>query len=225
MIASILYYNNLEGLNALLWSLYFQTQRPEKIQIFYTGLFPNSAQLMGTLGLIQKKIQVIFTQSMNWKTEGELHLGMIRHSTFLELACNDDDWVMVLDDDLILEPTCIESLVGFQTRRGQEMCAVIPELMEEGRSVDKLERKYHQQFYSNKPIVQTRGSAHGLVATKKQLRSVDLNQHFFLEDTELVSTIKPVKVPEALIYHTKRTTPRPQVIYAMLENMKLVDSQ
>jgi hypothetical protein len=210
--AAILTYHNQSGLNALLWALLNQTLRPDGITIYVTGLALSDPQLLSTINLISKTIPVEISSGENVMVHGFPHLGLIREKMFSHLKNRNRDWIWLFDDDLIPEPTCLASqrLVNG---------ASIPALIEDGRRVNPHEKIYFKDFYSKRNCVAQRGSAHGLLARVSDLVKIDLSENYLFEDTEILEKLKPTRVVDAKLYHTKTTTGRPDLIYAYVENL------
>jgi hypothetical protein len=208
--ALILTHNNQSGLNALLWSIYLGSKIPDGITIARTGSTFDDRQLLSTIGLMQEVMPVEIVKIENVKEHGFIHFGTIRELTFEHLKRRGKNTAWVLDDDLIVTHNCLELLLKAKG-------AAMPFIVEEDRVITPLEKSYYKSLTEGGKI--TRGAAHGLLASVDDLCSVNLSKYRCFEDTELLTKIKPELILGAKILHTKKTTARPEMLYAYVEDL------
>lgn len=208
-------YDNRSGLNALLWSIYAQTKKPDGITIMNTGLPIIDTQVIHTINYLSKEIPIEIVAMENHKICGQEHFGLLMDDCFKFLKNKQYDFIWFFYDDCILDINCLRQQSIF-ARKEQ---ASIPHMIEINRNVTELEPRYLNILQEKKTQPTQRGTLHGLLTRPEWVLSIDFKEYHLFEDNKIIKELEPYYVFETFLIHTKPTQHRMSSIYGGVEKL------
>lgn len=113
VVALVVTYNRKELLKECLAALHAQTRVPDKIVVIDNASTDGTSMLFGNEGELSSPDVIYRRMNMNSGGSGGFYKG-------IELCRNLGDWVWLMDDDCIPEPSCLEGLLDAVEELGDE---------------------------------------------------------------------------------------------------------
>lgn len=209
--ALITTYNNLCGLNTLIWCILLGTEKPGAITIINTGEPLADLQLVHTLNFAASEMTVSIRNIPNDRffVGGEFHLGLLRKFSF-EIA--QKEYVWLFDDDIVITPHCL-------SKQRLHPLPNIPRNFDPSHKVSEMwEPELYTYHYAQCPTRIKKGCLFGLLVKLDELLAIpNLEQVSGMEDSWIIRHLKPLVVTDGTSYHTRPAKPRFSAYGSMIE--------
>jgi len=185
-------FNNPTGLNATLWHIYNQVQRPDEILIVNSGRALDDRTLIYTMHFINARISIKIKRIKNYPD----HLGCLRREQFQR--ADDDVLVWFLDDDLYIPRECLRNQLMEETPN-------VPFSLSEYYDDVKEDEKTSGNcgWVGMKKFKVLAGAFYGLLVASLQLKSVDFQDWHYFDDNIVLNQIQPWSVPNTWVCHIR----------------------